>query len=78
MATLQASPALTHRERPARVEPVKVNGAAATQSVVYSLDGGAEAACIFHLTRQDPDPASITSCSVSHWVITAITPDDTS
>ncbi len=104
MATLQASPALVHRERPTRVEPVKVNGAAATPRVIYSLEGGegsgppaaktaagdpspiaknairgpAEAACTFHLTRQDPDPASVTSSSVSHWQIAAITPDDTS
>ncbi len=73
---LQASPALAHRERPTRVEPVKVNGSAATQRAIYSLEGGAEAPCTFHLTRQDSDPTSYTS--VSQWLLTAVTLDDTS
>ncbi len=71
---LAASPAFTARHRPTRAEPLRTEGRAATQRIVFTLEDGREAACTVTLTSQ---AASFTDMNGPRiWLITSIRADD--
>jgi hypothetical protein len=75
MDDLMASPAITARHRPFRAEPVRVEGGVATQRVVFTLEDGREAACLFRLVQR---PWSQEPGSPPVWLTDSIRPEDSS
>ncbi len=71
---LAASPAFTARHRPTRAEPLRTEGRAATQRIVFALEDGREAACTFTLTSQAARFTDVNGPRI--WLITSIRADD--
>ena len=73
---LAASPALTARTCPHTAEPLKIDGAIATQRITYTLEDGTKTAAIFRATRRDP--RAFESFPTASWQIDRIYPADSS